>query len=301
MLYDRAYMKKPFESGDAHTNKRSVVFQLILLNVGIFILQNVLHILFPYSNFLENTFVFSSTHFFEGKIWTVLSYSFLHSFPGIWHIFANMLGLYFIGRVIEPILGSRTFLYLYLASGIVGALLYLSFHFDPTSLGGGLVGASAAVSGILAFFCLIKPEERITLLLFFVFPISLKPKWLLRAYAAISLGLLFTEELYGSGNIAHSAHLGGLLAGFLFYQFFYRDRHSLFQSFQEPSIELPTWFKKQKKRDSNARYSVNYSDSNTQLKSEVNRILDKINLHGFASLSEEEKSTLEKAKALFNR
>ncbi|RCL30040.1 MAG: rhomboid family intramembrane serine protease [Puniceicoccaceae bacterium] len=212
-----------------------------------------------------------------------------------------MLGLYFIGRVIEPILGSRTFLYLYLASGIVGALLYLSFHFDPTSLGGGLVGASAAVSGILAFFCLIKPEERITLLLFFVFPISLKPKWLLRAYAAISLGLLFTEELYGSGNIAHSAHLGGLLAGFLFYQFFYRDRHSLFQSFQEPSIELPTWFKKQKKRDSNARYSVNYSDSNTQLKSEVNRILDKINLHGFASLSEEEKSTLEKAKALFNR
>lgn len=294
-------MKKPFESGGAHSMKRSIVFQLILLNVGFFILQNVLHILFPYASFIEKTFAFSSAHFFEGKVWTLLSYSFLHSYPGLLHILTNMLGLYFIGRVIEPILGSRPFLTLYLASGIAGALLYFSFHFDPSGPGSFLVGASAAVSGILAFFCLIKPEERITLLLFFVLPISIKPKWLLRAYAAISLFLLFTEELYGSGSLAHSAHLGGLLAGFLYYQFFYRDSPRLFGSFQEPSIELPKWFKKQKKQGANARYSVNYSDSNAQLKMEVNRILDKINLHGFASLSEDEKSTLEKAKALFDR
>lgn len=301
MLYDRAYMKKPFESSDARPMKRSIVFQLILINVGFFILQNVLHILFPFTSFIENTFAFSSAHFFEGKLWTLLSYSFLHSYPGLLHILTNMLGLYFIGRAIEPILGSRPFLTLYLVSGIVGALLYFSFHFDPSGRGGILVGASAAVSGILAFFCLIKPEERITLLLFFILPISIKPKWLLRAYAVISLGLLFTEELYGTGNLAHSAHLGGLLAGFLYYQFFYRERPSLFRSFQEPSIELPKWFKKQKKQGVHTDYSVNYSAANAQLKSEVNRILDKINLHGFASLSEDEKSTLEKAKALFDR
>lgn len=301
MLYDRAYMKKPFGSGETHSMKRSIVFQLILINVGFFILQNVLHILLPYASFIEKTFAFSSAHFFEGKIWTLLSYSFLHSYPGLLHIFTNMLGLFFIGRVIEPILGARRFLTLYLASGIVGALLYFSFHFDPSGPGGVLIGASASVSGILAFFCLIKPEERITLLLFFVIPISLKPKWLLRAYAVISLGLLFAEELYGSGTLAHSAHLGGLLAGFLYYQFFYSESPRLFRSFKEPSIELPAWFKKQKKQSTNARYSVNYSDSSTQLKTEVNRILDKINLHGFASLSEEEKSTLEKAKALFDR
>lgn len=298
-------MKQPFGSGDGsrfvHSIQRSIVTQLILINVGFFILQNVLHILFPYASFIEKTFAFSSTHFFEGKLWTLLSYSFLHSYPGLLHIFANMLGLYFIGRAIEPILGSRPFLTLYLASAIAGSLLYLCFHFDPSGPRGVLVGASAAVSGILAFFCLIKPEERITLLLFFIIPISLKPKWLLRGYATISLALLFTEELYGNGNLAHSAHLGGLLTGLLYYQFFYRDSPNIFRSFQEPSIELPKWFKKQKKQTTKVRYSVNYSDSNAQLKSEVNRILDKINLHGFASLNEEEKSTLEKAKVLFDR
>ena len=298
-------MKQPFGPGDGsrfvHSIQRSIVTQLILINVGFFILQNVLHILFPYASFIEKTFAFSSTHFFEGKLWTLLSYSFLHSYPGLLHIFANMLGLYFIGRAIEPILGSRPVLTLYLASAIAGALLYLCFHFDPNGPRGVLVGASAAVSGILAFFCLIKPEERITLLLFFIIPISLKPKWLLRGYATISLALLFTEELYGNGNLAHSAHLGGLLTGLLYYQFFYRDSPNIFRSFQEPSIELPKWFKKQKKQTTKVRYSVNYSDSNAQLKSEVNRILDKINLHGFASLNEEEKSTLEKAKVLFDR
>ena len=298
-------MKQPLGSGDGsrfiHSIQRSIVTQLILINIGFFFLQNVLHILFPYTSFIEKTFAFSSAQFFEGKLWTLLSYSFLHSYPGLLHIFTNMLGLYFIGRAIEPILRSRSFLILYFASAIAGSLLYFCFHFDPNGQRGVLVGASAAVSGILAFFCLIKPEERITLLLFFIIPISLKPKWLLRGYAAISLALLFIEELNGYGNLAHSAHLGGLLAGLLYYQFFYRDSPNVFRCFQEPSIELPNWFKKQKNQPTKAPYSVDYSDSGTRLKSEVNRILDKINLHGFASLSEEEKSTLEKAKALFDR
>ena len=298
MIYDRPYMKS--ESDSAYQQK-SMVFILLLINVGLFVLQNVLHILLPDIRIIENLFVLNSANLLEGKIWTLLTYSFLHSYPGLFHIFANMIGLYFIGKVIEPIIGSKSFLYLYLSSAIVGALFYLSLHLDPSKGLYGLVGASASISGILTFFCLIKPEERITLLVFFVLPVSLKPKWLLRAYLAITILFLFSEELTGAVNVAHSAHLGGILTGFIYYRFFYKVSFSPFSKFQEPIIELPKWFKKQKKHFSNVRYTVNYSDQKKQLKAEVNVILDKINLHGFESLTKKEAETLKKAHSLFDK
>jgi hypothetical protein len=101
--------------------------------------------------------------------------------------------------------------------------------------------------------------------------------------------------LSGAVNIAHSAHLGGILTGFVYYKFFYKDSLSPLSRFQEPTIELPKWFKKQKKRFSNVSFTVNYSDQKKQMKAEVNVILDKINLHGFESLTEKEAETLKKS------
>lgn len=298
MIYDRPYMKSV---SDNSYQQKSMVFILLMINIALFVLQNVLHILLPDTRLIETLFVLNPSNLLDGKLWTLLTYSFLHSYPGLFHIFANMLGLYFIGRVIEPIIGSKSFLYLYLSSAIVGAVCYLSLHMDPSQGLYGLVGASASISGILAFFCLIKPEERITLLVFFVLPVSLKPKWLLRAYLAISVLFLFSEELTGAVNIAHSAHLGGILTGFIYYRFFYKDSFSPFSQFREPTIELPKWFKKQKKHFSNVSYTVNYSDQKKQMKTEVNVILDKINLHGFESLTEKEAETLKKAHSLFDK
>ena len=298
MIYDRPYMKS---SSDTIYQQKSMVFILLMINLAVFVLQNVLHILLPEARMIENLFVLNSANLLDGKIWTLLTYSFLHSYPGLFHIFANMLGLYFIGRVIEPIIGAKPFLYLYLSSAIVGALFYLSLHMSPSQALYGLIGASASVSGLLTFFCLLKPEERITLLVFFVLPLSLKPKWLLRAYLAISVLFLFSEELTGAVNIAHSAHLGGMLTGFIYYRFFYKESFSPFSQFREPTIELPKWFKKQKKQFSNASYTVNYSDQKKQMKAEVNVILDKINLHGFESLTEKEAETLKKAHSIFDK
>jgi len=298
MIYDRPYMKS---ASDNTYQQKSIVFKLLILNIGFFILQNVLHILLPNAQIIESLLILKPSNLLEGKIWTLLTYSFLHSYPGLFHILANMLGLYFIGRVIEPIIGAKSFLYLYLSSAIVGAIVYLCFHMNPSQGLYGLVGASASVSGILAFFCLIKPEERITLLLFFVLPVTLQPKWLLRGYLAITVLFLFSEELTGMVNVAHSAHLGGMLTGFIYYQFFYKGNFSPFSQFQEPTIELPKWFKKKKKPFSDASYTVNYSDQKKQMNAEVNIILDKINLHGFESLTEKEAETLKKAHDLFNK
>ena len=298
MIYDRPYMKSV---SDNPYQQKSMVFMLLVITVGVFVLQNVMHILFPDTLIIETLFVLKPAYLFEGKVWTLFTYSFLHNYPGLFHVFANMLGLFFIGRVIEPIIGAKPFLYLYLSSAIVGALCYLSVHMSPSQSLNGLIGSSASVSGILAFFCLVKPEEKITLLLFFILPISLKPKWLLRGYLAITVFLLFSEELTGRANIAHSAHLGGLLAGFIYYKFFYEDSSAPFSKFREPTIELPKWFRKQKGRFSNVNYTVNYSDKKKQMKAEVNVILDKINLHGFESLTEKEAEMLKKAHSLFEK
>ena len=298
-------MSSKWKGNDSFLFKNSIVFQLLILNICIFIIQNMLYVLLPSFNFIENSFYFSSHQLFEGKFWTLFTYSFLHSYPGIIHILTNLIGLYFLGQAIEPILGKRSFLTLYLSSSVLGALFYLSFHFSPTSSANGLIGASASVSGILAFFCLLKPEERITLLLFFIVPINIKPKWVLRIYAGISILLLFSEEILLTSNIAHSAHLGGILAGFIYYHFFYSDSPTIFKGMNGPMIELPNWFKKQKSNKNKMPYSINFSNTKTNSKNpinnEVNLILDKINRNGFQSLTKEEKATLEKARRFFNR
>ncbi len=294
MIYDRPYMRT--QSAQSFLN-RSMVMKLLIINIAVFVIQNVVGVLFNQFSLVGQYFALSSLNIIDGKLWTVLSYSFLHS-SGYLHILGNMFGLYFIGKVIEPIIGSKSFLYLYLVSAFVGALFYLSLNFNYNSL---LVGASASVSGLLAFFCLLKPEEQITLLLFFVIPISLKPKWLLRGYLIITVFSIFAAELQGTTNIAHSAHLGGLLTGFLYHEFFYKKTFSPLAGFKEPSIELPSWLKKQKKTKTKVAYSVNYSKSDAQLKEAVNKILDKINHSGFDSLNEKEKNLLHDARSSFKK
>ena len=294
MIYDRPYMRT--QSAQSFLN-RSMVMKLFIVNIVVFVIQNVVGVLFNKYSLVSQYFALSSLNLIDGKLWTVLSYSFLHS-AGYLHILGNMFGLYFIGKVIEPIIGSKSFLYLYLVSAIIGGLFYLSLNFNNSSL---LLGASASVSGLLAFFCLLKPDERITLLLFFIIPISLKPKWLLRGYLSITILSIFAAELQGVTNIAHSAHLGGLLTGFLYYEFFYKKQFSPFAGFKEPSIELPSWLKKQNPKKTKVSYSVNYSTSDLHLKEAVNKILDKINHSGFESLNEEEKTLLHDARSSFKK
>lgn len=155
-----------------------------------------------------------------------------------------------------------------------------------------------------------------TILLFFVIPVTLLPIWLVAIFGGIDLiGLLFQElpktgSLYG---VAHSAHLGGLAAGWLFHQYVLSGNPSGNRS----SMELPRWFTRSKARPAPA-YTVNLDSSPSRpssgnassakappagrdaLRVEVDRILDKINLHGFASLTAEEKRVLDEARHHLN-
>jgi membrane associated rhomboid family serine protease len=289
----------------------SIVMTLLIATVAVFVLQNVLNVFFPAFNgrntFLNEWFALSGQSFRELKVWTLFSYNFLHSPQHLIHILGNMLMLFFVGKVVEPLIGSTRFLLLYIGGGLLGGFIYLLFHYHN---GSPVIGASAAVSGIIAFACLVYAERPLRLYLFFVLPITVKPKWIFWGLLGLSVFGVISHELPALKNpqtgqiiVAHSTHLGGMLAGILFFRFVYSNANRSSRSTSaRPGIELPEWFKRKEKVEPHVSYRVNRS-SRDELQAEVDRILDKINSSptGFGSLSNDEKKTLEQATDIFSK
>jgi membrane associated rhomboid family serine protease len=135
--------------------------------------------------------------------WTAFTYMFLHA--GMGHLFGNMLGLFFFGPRLESRLGTKGFLLLYFLSGLGGAAF--SFIFAREAY---VVGASAAVYGVLLGFAMYWPRERIYL--WFVIPVE---SWLI--VALLVFYTLYAGANPGAGSrTAHFAHLGGFVFAFAF-------------------------------------------------------------------------------------
>lgn len=194
-----------------------VVRALLILNVAVFGLQQltdgwltVYFALWPFGE-ASGPGPDGETLTVGFEIWQTLSYAFLHS--GLGHIAMNMLGLYSLGGVIEQVLGARNFIIYYLVCVITAALaqlLVIEFFtggFYPT------VGASGGVFGVMMAFALMFPREKLI-----VFPIPLPlPAWLfVTLYTAAELYFGVTGTVAG---IAHFAHLGGMVGGFVLLQY----------------------------------------------------------------------------------
>lgn len=133
--------------------------------------------------------------------WTVLTYMFVHA--NFFHLLFNMLGLLFFGPVLEDRWGSREFIKFYLICGFAGGLLSLFFPYQA------IVGASAAIYGVLVAFAMYWPDNPIYI--WGIFPV--KAKWLVAFMVAISV---FYTLSGGQSGVAHLAHLGGAAAAFLY-------------------------------------------------------------------------------------
>ena len=287
MLYERLYMRK-----SQFDNSRSPVDLLIIILISIFILQSLVELISQnYSNLIFQYFSFSSDGLFSLFLWTPLSYIFLHDGPI--HLIMNLLGLFFIGRSVENLIGNLNFYYLCIFGSILGALNWFFFN----SLGSSLVGSSAIVMSCLTYFCLRKPDDEITLLLFFILPCRLKPRWILLGVLAIEVYGFIFSELTQSTGIAHSAHLGGMIGGCFVFLYLQSGKEFPHITFKTSSKSFKSVEKSSNKKISKVSYKVNISNS-VDLQREVDRILDKINDKGFGSLTHEEKLTLEKAKGL---
>lgn len=296
------------ETPQPDSNNASIVTTLLVINIAVFVLQHIVNVMFPGpsggdNSFFTEWFALSTENFLSLKVWTILSYSFLHSTQTLLHIVGNLFGLYFIGRILEPILGKQRFLALYLGSALLGGLVYILLHLNGSP---SVVGASASVFGILALFCLIRPNQPVTLLLFFIIPVTLKPKWIFWGAIGISAFAALFYELPGKSGVAHSAHLGGIFGGILFYRLVYLNKLQFSSGrTSRPGVELPEWFKRKDKTADKISYQVNRTQpsgkSNKALQEEVDRILDKINDSGFGSLNDSEKTTLDHAKDILGR
>jgi hypothetical protein len=129
----------------------------------------------------------------------------------------------------------------------------------------------------------------------------MKPKWIFWGMLAISTGGILFYELPNKSYVAHSAHLGGMFAGILYYRYFHNRSISFFGSESgQTTVEQPAWFKRREKKGQHISYKVNRVKRD-DLQIEVDRILDKINISGFGSLSASEKQTLDRAKDILNR
>ena len=146
------------------------------------------------------------------EIWQLISYMFLHG--GIGHIFFNLFALWMFGQAIENFWGTKRFVIYYFLTGIGAGLLHILINSDPVATSQGLryvptIGASGAVYGILLAFGMMFPERPIYL---FLLPIPVKAKYFVAFFGVIELISGITRP--GSG-VAHFAHLGGMVVGFI--------------------------------------------------------------------------------------
>lgn len=151
--------------------------------------------------------------------WQPLTHMFMHG--GFWHLFANMFTMLMFGCTLERQWGPKKYLSFYFITGLGAAGLHLlvmwvqSRHGVPVDLI-PMVGASGAIYGILMGFAMLFPDTVLTLLFP---PIPLKAKWWIVIWLCIEL---FTGVFGMGGGIAHFAHLGGMLFGFLIIKYWKR-------------------------------------------------------------------------------
>lgn len=198
-----------------------VTLNIIIINVLVWIMTE-LNQEFMISNF---AMFYPSSPFF--KPWQIVTHMFMHG--GFWHIFFNMYTLFIFGSVLERVWGGKKFLLFYFVTGLgavalhtsvqwIEAQYYMSQIAEGNAAGAAslhalkmtpTVGASGAIYGLLMGYALLFPDSVLTL----IFPpVSLKAKWFVLIFAAIEL---LTGVFSVGGGVAHFAHLGGMLFGWL--------------------------------------------------------------------------------------
>lgn len=211
-------------------NVPTAIKNIIIINVLIMIMTSL------NEDFMYETFAlfYPTSPFFHW--WQPVTHMFMHG--GFWHLFFNMYTLYIFGSVLERVWGTKKFLIFYFVTGLGAALIHtgvewvqMQSYMNQAAEGSSAaltaihmmkmtptVGASGAIYGVLMGYAMLYPDSVLTL----IFPpISMKAKWFVLIFAAIEL---LTGVTGTGGGIAHFAHLGGLIFGFLLIWYWKKNR-----------------------------------------------------------------------------
>ena len=300
-------------------NIPTVTKNLLLINIIAFLATLVLGSQFDLKEFGKLHFFLAS----DFHLYQLITYQFLHA--DFAHIFFNMFALWMFGCVIERVWGPQRYLIYYLVCGVgagfcqelVQYITYVSeglANYQTVDIGRdvismksylnlwGTIGASGAVYGILLAFGMTFPNERIFI---FPLPVPIKAKWFVCIYAAIEL---FSAYSSSGDNVAHVAHLGGMLFGLLL--ILYWRRHpgdlnmnsgrqffeKLKRNFDERRNVKPDNIRQTDTRQPGygptREDDMEYNRRKQERQAEVDAILDKIRKSGYDSLTKEEKQRL---------
>ncbi len=235
-------------------------------------------------------------------VWQVVTYLFLHG--GFFHIFFNMLALWMFGVELENVWGTKRFLSYYFLCGI-GAALSNLFLTPLFTIPAPTIGASGAIYGVLLAFGMLFPEAPV--FIYFLFPIKAK------YFVAIFIGIELIYGVSGSTDgVAHFAHLGGALVGFIYLLMYrrsipafdritdsfkgtfenIRERIRTRRTYGNKKIVSDVYFQDMKK--------TNKAEDSKFDQGKLDEILDKISASGYDSLTEDEKKILFNASKKMN-
>lgn len=262
-------------------------------------------------------------HFFlasDFHIYQFVTYMFLHG--GLTHIFFNMFALWMFGNVIEQVWGPKKFIFYYICCGIgagfvqevvqYGTYMYEGLAAYQYVNTGSVqmttdayinlwttIGASGAVYGILLAFGMIFPNERLFII---PFPFPIKAKWLIVGYFAIEL---FSAMNAPGDGVAHMAHLGGMLFGWILIRYWKKHSDSSQRFGRNNGMEFFDRMKRKfDERQHASRMKAEHTDNpcretdeeynarQHKIQEEIDAILDKIRKSGYDSLTKEEKQKL---------
>jgi membrane associated rhomboid family serine protease len=280
-LYDRDYVRDQprgfFLGGD-----RSMVTNLILINVGVFLADSLFD-----QAISERLSVQSDLFHNPWNAWQLLTCGFVHA-PWIMHVGINMFELWLFGRDIEAIYGKREFLRLYLSLIVLSALAWVVSEnlFVRPANPVPMLGASGAVSGVLVLFALHFPRR-----LIYIWGVLPVPAWLLCLLFLIQNLVGFDQMMAGDdAHIAYATHLAGAALAFIYYSTGWNLGRLLPRRL--------SWTMLQRRPKLRMHEPPQYEDD---LGRQVDRILEKITREGEASLTQEERHTLEEASRRYQQ
>tara|TARA_B100001063_G_scaffold37878_1_gene31457 strand:- start:582 stop:1454 length:873 start_codon:yes stop_codon:yes gene_type:complete len=266
--------------------------KLILINVVCFVLPMLIKTVL----FLFNISSTNFTNWFElsaswidlpTKPWSIITYSFLHS--GFFHLFWNMYLLFFSSKLFLNLFPSNTFFNVYFLGVVVGGITFiLSYTFFPVFQNSSpvMIGASAGVMAVFIFMSTYSPDLEIRLILF-----NVKLRYLGIAFLLLDI----VQIPYGNAG-GHLAHLGGAILGFYYVKQLKngKDIGKPFKNFIDKIMNI--FLRKPKmrtvyKREKSQKINKKVSDAGEKQK-RIDRILDKISISGYESLTQAEKDFL---------
>jgi membrane associated rhomboid family serine protease len=241
---------------------------LIIANIIVFVLQN----LFAGMSFLPLLALQVPEFFTELRLWQPVTYLFLHA--GFWHLLFNMFTLWMFGCEVELRLGTRRFYFYYFLTGI-GAGLCVALISRWVGENGLTIGASGAIFGVLMAYGVLFAERVLTLLVFFVIPVTMKARTMVLIFAGVEL-LAGVGQAFG--HVSHLAHLSGLAIGYLYF-LLTRPKSP---SYLNPWKNLRMWWLGRKIKK-------------IPHENHLDEILEKISTQGIGALSAKEREILSEA------